>query len=708
MLFFILVLSLAASCAGSRTINNMPADGNGRVASVLQLHGDTTLCYMTDFFPGFDAVDSVSTVARGVSLLPGESGWDTFEVLLAPGGSPALFYLDVWHDGKKFHQSRPLNIVCQDRRAPGDVTQYIYTTGSAGHTVTFGFTGKPDRCYALWQNVVLPDVYVRLDGGSLRVTIPSAADDAGRSSIRIYASLGAVLFNDVTVPISDGVPVMEAADIPRNDPHGQVIYSLMVDRFLDGNPANTRKLNRPDVLPKVDYMGGDLAGVTQKIEDGYFDSLGINTIWLSPVVRNPDDAWGLNKDPFTRFSGYHGYWPVNPTVLDPRMGTPEELKKLLAEAHARGINVLLDYVSNHLHINSSVMKAHPDWVTPLDLPDGRKNLELWDEYRLTTWFDLHIPSLDLEREEVYEPMSDSALYWLEEYDFDGFRHDATKHIPEVYWRTLTRKMAGRFPGRDIYQIGETYGSPELISSYVRTGMLDAQFDFNVYDAFIWNAIPSDGSMANVAAAIGRSLSTYGYNNVMGYITGNHDRARFVSLAGGAVDLHEDSKKAGWKRQIGVGSDDGYRRLALLDAMIMTIPGVPCIYQGDEFGDPGANDPDNRRMMRFSGLTHREREQFDLTRRLVHLRRSSMPLIYGTYIPLHADKGTMVYARTYMGETMVVALNNSGSECTVDFALPAFLRNNYWKPLFGSDIPAAENGVMRITLKPVSFEIYSNH
>ena len=144
------------------------------------------------------------------------------------------------------------------------------------------------------------------------------------------------------------------------------------------------------------------------------------------------------------------------------------------------MNVVLDYVANHMHINSPTLQAHPDWHTDSILPDGRRNFELWDEARLTTWFDTHIPSLDLERPEVCEAMTDSALYWLENYALDGFRHDACKHIPEGYWRMLGQKIATRWPGRAIWMIGETYGSPELIGSYVKSGMLDAQFDFNVY------------------------------------------------------------------------------------------------------------------------------------------------------------------------------------------------------------------------------------
>ena len=109
-------------------------------------------------------------------------------------------------------------------------------------------------------------------------------------------------------------------------------------------------------------------------------------------------------------------------------------------------------------------------VTMTNLPNGKRNFELWDEARLTTWFDVHIPTLDLERNDVCEPMTDSALHWLANYDFDGYRHDACKHIPENYWRMLTHKMKTRFPNRHIWMIGETYGSPELINTYVKSGM----------------------------------------------------------------------------------------------------------------------------------------------------------------------------------------------------------------------------------------------
>ena len=172
-----------------------------------------------------------------------------------------------------------------------------------------------------------------------------------------------------------------------------------------------------------------------------------------------------------------------------------------------------------------------------------------DEFRLTTWFDDQCPSFDLEREEICRQLSDTALFWMQNYDFDGYRHDATKHIPEGYWRLLTRKLLDSLPEKSLYQIGETYGSLSLISLYVKPGMLDGQFDFNVYDTYIWATTRPDGSFEGLAGCIDANLGVYGHHNLMGYISGNHDRPRYVCLASGDVKHDEDQKLAGWKRDI---------------------------------------------------------------------------------------------------------------------------------------------------------------
>ena len=488
----------------------------------------------------------------------------------------------------------------------------------------------------------------------------------GRSYLRIFAEDETYLYNDLLLPLENGQIVTDAAQLNRHDQQAQVLYSLMIDRFYNGNTANDWKMNSPEVLDIVDYQGGDLAGITKKISEGYFDQLGINTIWISPITQNPWDAWGLYPFPngnkydstktYTKFSGYHGYWPIYATKLDDRFGTPDELRTLLDTAHAHEINIILDYVANHMHINSPTLQEHPDWHTDSILPDGRRNFELWDEARLTTWFDKHIPTLDLEREEVCEQMTDSALYWLANYDLDGYRHDACKHIPEGYWRMLGQKIATRWPGRPIWMIGETYGSPELIGSYVKSGMLNAQFDFNVYFT-AREALCGFKGMDQVMQNELTSLSTYGAHHTMGNISGNHDQIRFASIAGGAIDIYCHGKEEGWTREIGIGDTAvAYKRALLMEVLNMTLPGVPCIYQGDEYGEVGGNDPDNRHIMRFENLNDDELKMRNEVAKLIQLRRHSMPLLYGDFIPLIDRPEEIIFQRIYLGQKVTVMIN----------------------------------------------------
>ena len=161
---------------------------------------------------------------------------------------------------------------------------------------------------------------------------------------------------------------------------------------------------------------------------------------------------------------------------------------------------------------------------------------------------------------------------------------------------------------------------------------------------------------------------------MGNITGNHDKPRFLSLAGGDMSLWcPDDKAEGWHRKVGVGDNvKGYARLSLLKALISTVPGVPCVYQGDEYGIPGANDPDNRYMMEFDGYNEFQQRELAATKAMFKYRRASMPLMYGDYRTLHIDNDVLVFLRHYMGEWAVVALNIRPEARSVEVSLPEFV------------------------------------
>ncbi|MFP4555234.1 MAG: alpha-amylase family glycosyl hydrolase [Bacteroidales bacterium] len=599
-----------------------------------------------------------------------------------------------------------VNSVLKVGESNPDLLPYIYSKETSGNELTIGIENEVDDLFVFWENYRLDDPFVSIEDNQVSIIIPTNANGLERSHIRVWAYNDEGESNDLLFPLEGRRVVTSTKQLKRSDLHTQIMYSLMVDRFKNANPDNDFPVDDPEIHPLVNYYGGDIEGITKKIKDGYFENIGINTIWVSPITQNPLGAWGLYPEPRTKFSGYHGYWPISLSQVDFRFGTSDDVHTMLQEAHKRDMNIILDYVANHVHQEHPLYQENPDWATPLYLPDGSLNTERWDDQRLTTWFDTFMPTLDLERPEIYEPMTDSALFWVTEYNFDGFRHDATKHIPEVFWRTLTRKIKENVQqDRTIYQIGETYGSHELISSYIGSGMLDAQFDFNVYDAATATFARTDVSFKNLNSRLTEGFSYYGWNNLMGIITGNHDKGRFISYAGGDLSFDEDAKYAGWNREIGVGDPVGYNKLQMLNAFILTIPGVPTIYQGDEFGQPGGNDPDNRRMMQFDGLNERELETREVTSKLANIRREHMALNYGTFEPLKVSDKVYAYARRYLGDFVVVVFNNSDTTKEISFSLPSHIGTISLQSKFNSDFET-NNGEVSLTLNGYSFEVFT--
>ena len=530
----------------------------------------------------------------------------------------------------------------------------IFTDRVSKDTVFLFYQNAVEEWFVYIQNQRLGEKYLISSGNTLGIVIPEDARELKRSELRVWAINEYGVSNDIFVPLEKGKVIEKASLLNRFDKRASTLYFLMIDRFKDAEAENNHPLDTGEVLPLANYMGGDIAGVTQKLKEGYFDSLGINTIWLSPITQNPEGAYGFWKDPKTKFSGYHGYWPVSSSKVDYRYGTSQELKDLIEEAHKRNINVILDYVANHVHEEHPLYKQHQEWATELYLPDGSLNTERWDDHRLTTWFDTFLPTLNLENPEVYEPMTDSALFWIKEYNLDGFRHDATKHIPEIFWRTLTYKLKKdvMFPKNiTLYQVGETYGSRELIASYVGSGQMDGQFDFNVYDDAVATFARPDVGFQRLNNSLEESFHYYGVHNMMSYISGNQDRARFISYAAGDISFEEDSKIAGWKRKVGERKPSDETAYDKLIQLIATIPGIPVLYYGDEIGMTGGNDPDNRRMMRFQDLSEGEKMVKEKTAALMKFRKSSMALMYGDFIPLRVENKVYAYLRSYFGRML---------------------------------------------------------
>jgi len=589
---------------------------------------------------------------------------------------------------------------------PDAAPLYLDTYDHSGPSVYLK-TEAPENTIVFWENYQLE---TRFQDGIVSFELPSNARLMERSHVRAWTfDEDGRVSNDVLIPLSNGWVVESTDDLTRKDNHNWNMYFVLIDRFSDGNPSNTQKVDDPDIHPKANYYGGDFAGITQKIQDGYFERIGVNTIWLSPISQNPEGAYGLwdKGGVTTKFSGYHGYWPVSSSKLDYRFGTEEEFRELLDVAHQNNMSVILDYVANHVHEEHPVYQQNPDWATDLYLPDGSLNTGLWDDQRLTTWFDTFMPSLDFSREEVIETMTDSALFWVKEFDLDGFRHDATKHIQLEFWRTLTRKIKDSVTiptGKQIFQIGETYGSRELVASYINSGMLDSQFDFNMYDSGL-NTFGQGSTFENLETQLQQSFNYFGYHNLMGYISGNHDKTRFITLTSGEVDWAEDGKLAGWTREIEDPQAFAYDRLSMFHAFNQTIPGIPVTYMGDEYGQPGANDPDNRRWMEFeeSELTEPEIRNRNVFTKLAELRNNDMALTYGDFRFHTSDEDIMAYSRAYFEDQVIVVFNKADTDREIEIELREEFDYSTLKAQFGNDFEIQGDNLI-MTLPSNKFEI----
>ena len=281
---------------------------------------------------------------------------------------------------------------------------------------------------------------------------------------------------------------------------GANLYFLMTDRFNNGDPSNDLNFDRTHETGTLrGFEGGDLKGITKKINDNYFSDLGVNAIWMTPIVEQihggTDEGTGVTY-------GFHGYWTKDWTAIDPNFGTKEDLKALVDAAHQKGIRVLLDAVINHTGPVTPLDPIWPDeWVrtdptcdyTSYDstimctlvknLPDIKTETnddvalppQLIEKWKAEGRYDQEVAELDAFFERTGYPRAPRfyIIKWLTDYitefGIDGYRVDTVKHTEETVWQEFKTECDFAFnqfkmnnPDRvlddnDFYLVGEVYG-----------------------------------------------------------------------------------------------------------------------------------------------------------------------------------------------------------------------------------------------------------
>lgn len=462
----------------------------------------------------------------------------------------------------------------------------------------------------------------------------------------------------------------------------EMIYFVFTDRFANGDRTNDFNVKTNDPWA---YHGGDLQGVINKLD--YIRDLGTTAIWITPVIDNRDNGFlaDFGGGHMQEIWGYHGYWFKDYYKIDEHLGTMAKMQELVAQAHQRGIKVLLDVVVNHVDYD------HPFAVqgkTPgskyYNWFNHNGEIQNWNNQTEVENGELaKLPDFNQNNPETSKYLIDAMKWWISQTKVDGYRIDTVKHVPHSFWQQFDREMRN-YAGDDFLLLGEIYsGYPEFLAAYQREGMHSA-FDFPLYYA-IKDAFGQGQSMRRLGEVFAKD-GVYADASLLSPFIDNHDVPRFLNEA-------RDQQKA---------------RLMLSVAFIMSIRGMPMLYYGTEVALPGGADPDNRRDMTFGS----DPQMLAFTKQMTGLRKQYRALRRGRQLEMWQDDQVYGFSRLteVANEEMMVFFNNSNQPQSrrVQVRAESPLRNSQTRMvnvLNASDSPQIQGGQLQVTVPAMGFAMY---
>ena len=457
--------------------------------------------------------------------------------------------------------------------------------------------------------------------------------------------------------------------------NADVLYMLMPDRFADGNPANNQiagmEAYRNDRSQPSLRHGGDIEGIRQHLD--YFTGLGVTALWFTPVLEN-------NSPDSHNVSTYHGYATTNYYKVDPRFGTNEEYRRLIDEAHSRGLKVVMDMIFNHCgdyHPWLRDMPSH-DWFNQPDY----KNNYLQTSYKLTPvmdpyaseidlketvegWFVRSMPDLNHHNVHVMNYLIQNSIWWIETAGIDGIRMDT---YPYAYADAMARwmkRLDTEYPNFNTvgetwvenpaytaaWQKGNKMGLPE---SYLKTVM-----DFSFYEKM-------DSARHEETDAWWRGYNRV-YNSLcLDYLYPNPDRVMAF------IENHDTD------RYLHNGQDTQSLKQAL--ALLLTIKRIPQLYYGTEVlmngtkevtdGNvrkdfPGGFPGDAQNAFSAEGRTPAQNDMFNWLSALLHWRQGNDVIIKGKMTQFIPKDGIYVIARTHKGRHAMTIINGTDQPRTMN-------------------------------------------
>ena len=387
------------------------------------------------------------------------------------------------------------------------------------------------------------------------------------------------------------VPWMNPADVNRTPGwvNDTVWYQIFPDRFCCGNPVG----NTPDVLPwqtgtvtNREKYGGDLEGIRRKLP--YLQDLGITGIYLNPIMEAETN---------------HKYDTKDYTKIDPSFGDDETMKRLVSEAHERGIRIMLDAVFNHcgrkfapwLDVQEKGRESeYADWFMVQDWDEIRKQGDTRDGRFYSFAFAEWMPKLNTNNEEVIDYFCKVCEGWLRKYDIDGIRFDVGNEVSHRFLKRVREHLKKIKP--DIYLLGEIWhDASQWLAGDEYDSVMNYPLMSGIHDFFLDQTMGKE----EFEYMVNRCYTMYMQqnNNVLFNLLDSHDTERLMNR------FHD--------------LDKFYQQLAVL----FTLPGSPCIYYGTEIAMEGGFDPDCRRCMPWDEIgTDENRERISQMKTLIRLRK----------------------------------------------------------------------------------------
>ncbi|MZE55643.1 pullulanase-type alpha-1,6-glucosidase [Streptomyces sp. SID5770] len=462
-----------------------------------------------------------------------------------------------------------------------------------------------------------------------------------RTAVALAAALCAALVPAVPATAAPKPPAPPsdralAAEPARQDLTREQFYFVLPDRFANGDPSNdrggltgSRTRTGFDPADKGFYQGGDLKGLTQRLD--YIKGLGTTAIWMAPIFKNrPVQGEGENAS-----AGYHGYWITDFTQVDPHFGTNADLERLIAAAHAKGMKVFFDVITNHTadtvdyaekkygyrpkgaypyldedgrpfddrnaigRVDADSFPYTPVAEKGVKVPSWLNDPTMYHNRGDSTWVGesaeygdfVGLDDLWTERPEVVEGMKRIYEKWVRDFKIDGFRIDTVKHVDLDFWTqwaTALDAYAKKRGREDFFMFGEVYSADTAVTApYVTRGRLDATLDFPFQDAA--RAFASQGAGADRLAKVFAEDYRYTTDKANAYeqvtFLGNHDMGRIGTF------LKQDNPNA--------TDAELLKRARLANELMFLSRGNPVIYSGDEQGFTGAGGDKDARQPLFA-------------------------------------------------------------------------------------------------------------